>query len=297
MISNTTYQAIAALDFTAIKFKLMMDTFGEGWSAAKADAIETEYRRFLYLQAAFPDEQTAPTLDVDTFWHYHILDTANYAADCEAAFGYFLHHNPYLGLMEGDAPGVDVEAGERTRALYEATFGEAYIRPEAYGEADGANETARCSGLCTATAATASGAGSARCQGLCTAAKPVPSGAQAARCQGLCTAAKPVPKGAQAARCQGLCTAAKPVSKGAQAARCQGLCTAAKPLPKGAQAARCQGLCTSAKPLPKGAQAARCQGLCTASAGRDRTATGKHDPVTATTCLHATVPPSAAHAR
>ena len=278
MISNTTYQAIAALDFTAIKFKLMMDTFGEGWTPAKADAIETEYRRFLYLQAAFPDEQTAPTLDVDTFWHYHILDTAKYAADCEAAFGYFLHHNPYLGLMEGDAPGVEEEAGNRTRELYEATFGEAYIRPEAYGEADGAADGA---------------AEAARCSGLCTATAPKPAGAASARCQGLCTASAPTAAGAASARCQGLCTSAKPMARGAQAARCQGLCTAAKPAPKGAQAARCQGLCTSAKPLPKGAQGARCQGLCTAAAGRDRAATGKHDPVIPAACLHGIVQPSA----
>ena len=274
MISNTQYQAIAALDFTAIKYKLMMDTFGEGWSPAKADAIETEYRRFLYLQAAFPDQQTAPTLDVDTFWHYHILDTAKYAADCEAAFGYFLHHNPYLGLMDGDAPGMEVEAGERTRALYEATFGEAYIRAEAYGEADGA--AARCSGLCTATA--------------------TPAGAASARCQGLCTASKAQAAGAAVARCQGLCTSAKPAPTGAQSARCQGLCTAAKPAPSGAQAARCQGLCTSAKPLPKGAQAARCQGLCTATAGRERVASGQHQPVIPAACLHGAVPPCAERA-
>ena len=28
----------------------------------------------------------------------HILDTRKYAADCEAAFGHFVHHFPYLGL-------------------------------------------------------------------------------------------------------------------------------------------------------------------------------------------------------
>jgi hypothetical protein len=215
MISNEKYQAIAELDFSTIKFKLMHPTFGEGWSQSKADAMELEYRRFLYLQVAYPGESTAPTLDVDTFWHYHILDTMKYAADCEQAFGHFLHHYPYLGLMEDDEPGVEMEAGKRTRELYEATFGEAYIRVEAYGQDQLQADAARCQGLCTVAKPRAQ---SARCQGLCTVAKPQP---QSARCQGLCTVAKAQ---ARLARCQGLCTVAAPAGSaaggGANAGRC-----------------------------------------------------------------------------
>lgn len=142
MISNKAFKAIAALDLEPIKTKLMHAASGEGWSRAKVDAMDIEYRRFLYLMVAFPEEQSAPTVDVDTFWHYHILDTMKYAADCEQAFGYFMHHYPYLGL-EGDAE-ADAEArgAERMRALYEATFGEAYIRDEAYGA--GAASSAYC---------------------------------------------------------------------------------------------------------------------------------------------------------
>jgi putative hemolysin len=73
----------------------------------------------------YPDEDTAPLVDVDTFWHYHILDTMKYAADCEQAFGYFLHHYPYVG-MRGDDEQFRVDGGNRMRDLYEATFGEAY---------------------------------------------------------------------------------------------------------------------------------------------------------------------------
>jgi hypothetical protein len=115
--------AIDTLDLGAIKTKLMHRASGEGWSAAHADAVEVEYRRFLTLMKLYPNEATAPLVDVDTFWHYHILDTAKYAADCASAFGYFLHHYPYLGLDgEEDEANRDT-AGARMEELYAATFG------------------------------------------------------------------------------------------------------------------------------------------------------------------------------
>jgi hypothetical protein len=88
--------------------------------------VEKEYRRFLCLMKMYPDEDTAPLVDVDTFWHYHILDTMKYAADCEQAFGYFLHHYPYVGMRGDDDEQFRLDSGDRMRELYEATFGETY---------------------------------------------------------------------------------------------------------------------------------------------------------------------------
>ena len=140
MISNFDMNAILDLDLSAIKSKLMHRQSGEGWTAQQADSVEREYKRFLYLMKTFPTDQTAPSVDVDTFWHYHILDTMKYAADCEKAFGYFLHHYPYVG-MEGGADDAEVHeaAGDRMRAIYEETFGDAYpqqIVERATGTAD-----------------------------------------------------------------------------------------------------------------------------------------------------------------
>src|SRR5207237_341627 len=98
MISNKVYQEVLDLDLEPVKNKLMHQASGEGWSLEHASAVEAEYRRFLYLMKTFPGEQTSPLEDVDTFWHYHILDTMKYAADCEQVFGYFLHHYPYVGM-------------------------------------------------------------------------------------------------------------------------------------------------------------------------------------------------------
>jgi hypothetical protein len=139
MSIETLFAPIAALDLEPIKVKLMHEQSGEGWSLAYADAVEFEYRRFLYLMKKFPNEQAAPLFDVDVFWHYHILDTIKYAADCEAVFGYFLHHFPYVGLRGQEDLVAHHRVGERMRELYEQTYGEGYIRQDepAYAAARG----------------------------------------------------------------------------------------------------------------------------------------------------------------
>ncbi|MDC8757380.1 glycine-rich domain-containing protein [Janthinobacterium fluminis] len=150
MTSNNNFKAITELDLDAIKVKLMHKESGEGWSLEKANAMEFEYRRFLILMKQYPTEQTAPLFDVDIFWHYHILDTLKYAVDCEAIFGYFLHHFPYVGLRGEADEEVHQRHGDRMKELYEATFGEAYIRDTAEDKAafstrvalDGAPQTA-----------------------------------------------------------------------------------------------------------------------------------------------------------
>jgi len=179
MNANDLFKAVMQLDLEPIKMKLMHVASGEGWSQEKADAVEKEYRRFLCLMKMYPDEDTAPLVDVDTFWHYHILDTMKYAADCEQAFGYFLHHYPYVGMRGEDDEQFRHDSGDRMRELYEATFGEPYPGQAALaGEADTAYcagphaETAYCAGPhVEAAAATAwcagprSGSGTQRADG------------------------------------------------------------------------------------------------------------------------------------
>jgi hypothetical protein len=72
-------QAIAeteALDFDMIKRKLMDPDTGEGWSSDYCDRVCKEYRRFLALRREYPMfTAIVPSSPVDTFWHYHIIDT------------------------------------------------------------------------------------------------------------------------------------------------------------------------------------------------------------------------------
>lgn len=139
MNSNVSLNAIMELDLDPIKVKLMHTQSGEGWCREKADAVEKEYRRFLYLMTTFPSEQTSPLIDVDTFWHYHILDTMKYASDCEQTFGYFLHHFPYIGMRGEEDATSRIAGAERMRELYELTFGESYIQAVASTEQAGSS--------------------------------------------------------------------------------------------------------------------------------------------------------------
>ncbi len=110
--------AVEALDLGPIKFKLMDEKDGEGWSFERVNLVEKEYRRFLILNR---DSQgtVVPSKEIDKFWHYHILDTAKYAEDCNAIFGKFLHHFPYFGLR-GDEDAANLKAAfEQTKIEYE----------------------------------------------------------------------------------------------------------------------------------------------------------------------------------
>lgn len=131
-MSTNEFAAFEALDLAPIKMKLMHVESGEGWSALRADAVETEYRRFLFLMKKYPDAEASPTVDVDIFWHYHILDTMKYAQDCEAVFGYFLHHYPYVGIGASANDDDHAASGQRMREIYEAEFGAARAANDAY---------------------------------------------------------------------------------------------------------------------------------------------------------------------
>ena len=146
MSNKSEFAAFEALDLAPIKMKLMHVESGEGWSEHRATAVEAEYRRFLFLTHAYPEEMVSPTVDVDVFWHYHILDTMKYARDCQALFGEFLHHYPYVGMGQGADDGERTKAGERMREMYEAQFGAVVRGDAAWCGAPGkeANEAAWC---------------------------------------------------------------------------------------------------------------------------------------------------------
>jgi hypothetical protein len=124
--------AIEALDLTMIKFKCTRREDGYGWSDETADAMEVAYKRYLILHAKYPEMTLAPEQDIDRFWHMHILDTRKYAADCDATFGHFLHHFPYLGLRGADDAKALDDAFEKMQALYAKEFGEAMPKASAW---------------------------------------------------------------------------------------------------------------------------------------------------------------------
>lgn len=115
---------IGALDLEPIMVKLMDPVEGEAWTLEQALDAALWYRRFLYLNALYPDRSIVPTPAMDTFWHYHILDTQKYADDCQLTFGYFLHHFPYFGMRGEEDKQNLMEASGETWKLFRQHFNE-----------------------------------------------------------------------------------------------------------------------------------------------------------------------------
>lgn len=112
------------LSLDAIRGKLADREEGKGYSRAHLARMEQEYRRYLALRLAFPDEDVVPCKLVDEMWHAHILDTLAYHEDCDRIFGRYLHHFPYFG-MRGERDAQDLlDAYDATLERYRVAFGE-----------------------------------------------------------------------------------------------------------------------------------------------------------------------------
>ncbi len=106
-----------ALSFTA---RLAREN---GWSAAYAARVVTEYKRFVYLamQAGHP---VTPSEDVDQAWHLHMVYTRSYWTKfCGEILPRPLHHDPTAGGASEGAKFHDWYA--RTLESYEREFGSA----------------------------------------------------------------------------------------------------------------------------------------------------------------------------
>lgn len=92
-----------------------------GWSAAYADAVFGEYRRFLYL-AATSGRPVTPSEDVDQAWHLHLGYSRHYwDVLCGQILGRAFHHEPTAG---GRDEVVRYHSQyEATLWLYQKTFG------------------------------------------------------------------------------------------------------------------------------------------------------------------------------
>jgi hypothetical protein len=88
-------ERVNQLDFKMLKIKMIEE---HDWTVEFCDEAEALYRKFLALNARFPDRKICPTGPIDEFWHAHILDTRAYMRDCEDIFGHYLHHFPYFGM-------------------------------------------------------------------------------------------------------------------------------------------------------------------------------------------------------
>jgi hypothetical protein len=134
-----TQELINSIDLEPIKFNLVSREEGPGWTVEKTKLIETWYRRFLTLVKTYPNQTIVPTKDIDTFWHYHILDTRKYMDDCDKVFGSYFHHFPYFGIR-----------GEEDKLNFDKTFLDSQeLFEKHFGESPLSVEAADCGGLCS----------------------------------------------------------------------------------------------------------------------------------------------------
>ena len=119
--------ALEQLDFGPIKAKMV---YSNGWSIEYAREVEKWYKRFLFLGHKYRSESLVVNKAIDEFWHNHILDTRKYIEDCNALFGYYVHHFPYFGMRgKQDEENLQV-AYERSNRLFLAEFGEVQMKTE-----------------------------------------------------------------------------------------------------------------------------------------------------------------------
>jgi uncharacterized protein (TIGR04222 family) len=92
-----------------------------GWSAAFAERVVVEYKRFVFL-AMTAGHPVTPSDQVDQAWHLHLTYTRSYwDRFCGEVLGRPLHHEPTRG---GSAEAKKFhQQYDQTLALYRATFG------------------------------------------------------------------------------------------------------------------------------------------------------------------------------
>lgn len=146
--TNYLLTEIDNLDFHLLKIKLQDNDDGEGWTLQQCNEAEVLYKRFLKLILLYPKEKLVPNKAIDTFWHYHILDTRHYIKTTEGIFGEYIHHYPYLGLFGEDDRKKLTQSFNNTLELYRNTFNEELSQTDfSKCDNDGGGEST-CAGRC-----------------------------------------------------------------------------------------------------------------------------------------------------
>jgi hypothetical protein len=123
-------EKLRALDLEPIIFLLTHPKKSLGWSRDKALQAIAHYKMFLLLHNLYPDKNIVPTEEIDRVFEQHFSDSAKYHQDCNHLFGYFLHHDPYFGLLNEADEKSHLAAFMETKVLFKKHFGiELLINP------------------------------------------------------------------------------------------------------------------------------------------------------------------------
>jgi hypothetical protein len=119
---------IANIDFSMQKRNMRSREDGLNWSREKCEHVEVVYKRWLLLRRKYEAEDMPPSIEIDKFWHEHMLDTRAYFEHTARIFGYYHHHFPYFGMRNGADEVALHEAWKNTSRRYRENFGEE-LRP------------------------------------------------------------------------------------------------------------------------------------------------------------------------
>jgi hypothetical protein len=143
--NDRLWEKIRAIDLSMVKLKLLDPEEGIGWSRDKVNFFENRYLKFLYIMVKYQRQSIVPTLEIDAFWHQHILDTQSYENDCFIIAGFFIHHYPYFGMNGAEDAANLITSFEITKDIYFDEFGECYSDGfEIYGELAEAGKCVKC---------------------------------------------------------------------------------------------------------------------------------------------------------
>ena len=96
------------------------------WTQSFTDRMILDYKRFMYLSVTAQHE-VSPSPLIDRVWHEHLLYTKEYWNAWSDVLGKQVHHSP--STCEADIIKFNL-ALEKTKILYEKTFGEPMILAE-----------------------------------------------------------------------------------------------------------------------------------------------------------------------
>lgn len=115
----------------------------DGLEVSEAERRLDEYRKYMAINAVFPESHHPISKEIDAVWHQHVLDSPDYARFCDTIFGRFLHHNPVFTDAEQRwlASNYDANTLPHLRALF-GEPSEKYwlnVRMICWGEGGGGN--------------------------------------------------------------------------------------------------------------------------------------------------------------
>jgi hypothetical protein len=123
VISPVESLPLVSTDLLAASYR--SDTFPQDWTREQRETSLHRYEKWLRLKQLHPKSRLAPTLDIDLFWHLHMLSPVAYHRDCMRHFGRLLDHDGGFGKGPGELELLK-EVFLRTERYWEEAYHEPY---------------------------------------------------------------------------------------------------------------------------------------------------------------------------